>query len=452
MQKNRIFRLRFKMYLMILPLVVLVVSVSSVLSALGAQAIVTKLANRHLAYKAEQLRDFAYNERNILETLNLADSAEYRTLEENSFRSYALSLLRETNEQIFIFNPEGVELERIGYSPAAKNPQLRPTVIEPGWFSAVLAGNERIGVAFVFEPFGWTVAVTDLRSNFFSGVDAIYRIHLWILLASILLMTVLITLYVGHIVRPVEELTRTIERITSENDLSRRADVVYTDEIGILATRFNRMISSLQENQRELEAEREKTMRHELETLHLLGRVSDFRDENTGGHLQRIGALSGHLSALIGLGSERQNLIQNSSRLHDIGKIAIEDQILLKPGKLTPEEFDIIKTHTRLGYDLLNDSSSEYLTEGAKIARTHHERWNGTGYPDGLAGEAIPLSGRIVSLVDVFDALLSKRPYKDPWPPEKVRALILEERGRQFDPALVDVFTEHFDEFIALLE
>jgi len=447
MPKATIIRLRFKIYLTILPLVLLVVALSSVLSALEAQTALTRLANRHLAYKAEQLRDFAYNEWNLLESLELTESPEYRKIEETSFNSYALSLLRDKTEQIFIFDDAGAEVSHMGFFGG----QIEPVSLKPGWFAADLAGQARVGVAFRFEPFGWTVAVTDLRSNFFSEIDAIYRTHLWILLASILVMTALITLNVRQIVSPIERLTRTIKGITGENDLSRRADIDYEDEIGILAASFNKMISSLEDDRRQLEAARETAVGHQIETLYLLGRVSDFRDETTGNHLNRIGALSGRLAALIGLSPETQNLIQKSSRLHDIGKIAIEDRILLKPGKLTPEEFDIIKTHTKLGYDLLSSSTSEYLTEGATIALTHHERWDGAGYPGGLSGEAIPLSGRIVSLVDVFDALLSNRPYKEAWSCEAVHAQILEDRGKRFDPALVDAFLAHFDEFCGLI-
>ena len=141
----------------------------------------------------------------------------------------------------------------------------------------------------------------------------------------------------------------------------------------------------------------------------------------------------------------------NGSRLHDIGKIAIPDSILLKPAALTPEEFETIKAHTVLGYDLLKGSRSEILAEGAIIALTHHERWDGTGYPRGLAGDEIPVAGRIVSIVDVFDALISERPYKRAWTSERALSYISEKRGTQFDPALVDIFVGNFELFATIL-
>lgn len=226
------------------------------------------------------------------------------------------------------------------------------------------------------------------------------------------------------------------------------------DEIGGLALRFNGMVSALERQNHELtEANRAESLAHEtaiqreVETLFLLGRISDYNDEKTGAHLKRIGELSALFARLLGQDPVEEELLLNSSPLHDIGKIAIPEAILLKPGKLSPEEFTIIKTHTVLGYELLRDSQSRYLALGAMIAHTHHERWDGSGYPRGIAGPAIPLAGRIVSIVDVFDALVSDRPYKPAWTREAALEFIISQGGRQFDPDLVEIFQSHIGEF-----
>jgi putative two-component system response regulator len=147
-----------------------------------------------------------------------------------------------------------------------------------------------------------------------------------------------------------------------------------------------------------------------------------------------------------GLSDETVKLIQYASPMHDIGKIGIPDQILLKPGRLTAEEFEIIKSHTTIGGKILADSKADVLKLAHEIALTHHEKWDGSGYPRGLAGRDIPISGRIVGIADIFDALTSKRPYKEPYPVEVAVEIIRSEQGIKLDPDLVDVFISNIDE------
>ena len=192
---------------------------------------------------------------------------------------------------------------------------------------------------------------------------------------------------------------------------------------------------------------RKRAEEQEQEAIYLLGRVSDIRDEGTGLHLKRIGELSMLLGRLLGLDQNQQELLYKSSPLHDIGKIGISEAILLKPAKLTTEEISIMKEHAKIGYDLLKGSKSAFLQKGAEIALTHHERWDGRGYPSGLKGTEIPIFGRIVSIVDVLDALLSDRPYKKAWSAEDVFSYITEQRARHFDPELVDLVTGNFTAF-----
>lgn len=177
------------------------------------------------------------------------------------------------------------------------------------------------------------------------------------------------------------------------------------------------------------------------ELIRRLGLVATYRDNETGFHLARMSLLVGELAKEIGLSPKEVELLQHASTMHDIGKIAISDSILLKNGPLSNEEWVIMKTHTTKGADLLSGGeSSEVLKLAEVIAISHHERWNGTGYPHGLKGEDIPFAGRLCAICDVFDALLSKRPYKREWSFEEAVAEVKKGAGGHFDPQIVNVF------------
>jgi putative two-component system response regulator len=176
------------------------------------------------------------------------------------------------------------------------------------------------------------------------------------------------------------------------------------------------------------------------EVIERLAVAAEYRDDATGGHIQRVGRLSADLAAAIGLPEGEVEMMAAAAPLHDVGKIGVSDVILLKPGRLTPMEFELVKVHPRIGAQILSGENFPLLAMAARIALTHHERWDGTGYPDGLAGEAIPLEGRIVGVADVFDALMAERPYKRAWSLEESVAEITAQRGRQFDPQVVDAF------------
>ncbi len=188
----------------------------------------------------------------------------------------------------------------------------------------------------------------------------------------------------------------------------------------------------------------------ENEIIIRLSKAAEFRDDDTGEHIIRMSHYSRHIAKNLNLSESEQEMILKAAPMHDVGKIAIPDNILLKPGKLTSEEFEIIMTHTTLGYDILADSDIELLKLSAIIAISHHEKFNGKGYPKGLKGEDIPLVGRITAVADVFDALTSKRPYKEPWSVEKAVELIKSERGEHFDPQCVDAFLIDFDNILEI--
>ncbi|MFO8023565.1 HD domain-containing phosphohydrolase [Thiohalophilus sp.] len=179
-----------------------------------------------------------------------------------------------------------------------------------------------------------------------------------------------------------------------------------------------------------------------LQVVQRLGKAAEYRDEETGNHILRMSHSCLLLAKAVGWSEEQCDLILNASPMHDIGKIGIPDGILLKPGKLDPEEWETMKTHAAIGAKLLDGDDSDLLRMAREIALSHHEKWDGSGYPNGLAGEDIPQAGRIAALADVFDALTSERPYKKAWSVEDAVSLIKENRGKHFDPQLVDVFLE----------
>jgi putative two-component system response regulator len=189
----------------------------------------------------------------------------------------------------------------------------------------------------------------------------------------------------------------------------------------------------------------------QLEIIRRLGQAADFRDNETGAHVVRVSHYSHILALAAGLSASFAEAILVASPMHDVGKIGIPDNILLKPGKLTPEEFTTMKRHSGLGFKLLSNHPSELMQLGASIALHHHEKWDGSGYPRKLVGEATPIEGRIVALADVFDALTSARPYKEPWPVEKAADLIREQSGLHFDPALAELFIARLNDIVEIM-
>lgn len=176
------------------------------------------------------------------------------------------------------------------------------------------------------------------------------------------------------------------------------------------------------------------------DAVSMLGEAGHFNDTDTGEHIWRMAEYAAHLAQEAGWSAEQCQLMRLAAPMHDTGKLGIPDSLLRKPGKLDAKEWEIMKTHSRIGHDILCKSHAPVFQMAAEIALHHHERWDGSGYPDGLAGTAIPESARIVAVADVFDALSMKRPYKEPWPIDRVMATIRESAGTHFEPRLVDLF------------
>jgi putative two-component system response regulator len=188
----------------------------------------------------------------------------------------------------------------------------------------------------------------------------------------------------------------------------------------------------------------------EQETINRLTRAAEFRDSETGLHIVRMGKYAEVLGRAIDLDENDQRLLLLATPMHDIGKVSTPDAVLLKEGPLDPDEWEIMKRHARAGHDILVGSSSKVLQLAALIALRHHERWDGTGYPDHLQGTQIPLAARIAAVSDVFDALISKRPYKRAWTLDEAYTVIKKSSGSHFDPMVVDAFLRNWPEFVEI--
>lgn len=196
----------------------------------------------------------------------------------------------------------------------------------------------------------------------------------------------------------------------------------------------------------------ETLVQRENEIIWRLSKAAEYRDPETGAHILRMANFCRLIADEMKLPWEEQDIIYRAAPMHDIGKVGIADDILLKPGRLTPDEFELMKEHTRIGQAILQNSPSQLLAVAAEIAITHHEKFDGSGYPKGLKGEEIALAGRICAVADVFDALTSARPYKEPWTVEKASEYIRENTARHFDPRCVDAFFARFGEALAIRE
>lgn len=183
--------------------------------------------------------------------------------------------------------------------------------------------------------------------------------------------------------------------------------------------------------------------RTQLQIIECLGRAAEYKDDDTGKHVSRMSRYSQAIALAAGFTADKAELLLHAVPMHDVGKIGIPDSILMKPGPLTPEEWVIMKKHAEIGVEIIGDDPAELFKVARIVAQNHHEKWNGSGYPQGLKGQEIPIEARIAAIADVFDALTNKRPYKPAWPLEESLAYIQEQSGKHFDPELVKLFLEN---------
>lgn len=271
-----------------------------------------------------------------------------------------------------------------------------------------------------------------------------------VLFIGALLITLIAYFLLNKLIKPILDLSQLVHTITKMKDYSQTVFIKGNDEIAKLAKAFNIMLlgidKALQDNEL-LNKEIEETQR---EVVFTMGAIGESRSKETGNHVKRVAEYSKLLALFYGLSEEESEMIKQASPMHDIGKVAIPDSVLNKPGRFNEEERAIMDTHAQLGYEMLKHSQRPLLKAAAIVAYEHHEKYDGSGYPKGLAAEEIHIYGRITALADVFDALGSDRVYKKAWDDERIFSLFKEERGRHFDPVLIDIFFENINQFLAI--
>lgn len=287
--------------------------------------------------------------------------------------------------------------------------------------------------------------------------DKLYSATLIIILTSLVGSIIFARNITSNIKKLESGLLEFFKYLNKEKTDTTQINIKSTDEIGLMAKMINENIDKAFDM---LQKERQSAqiihdMNQEIidtqkELLNTVGTISETRSKETGLHVKRVAKYSRLFAQKLYLPAKEIELIELASPMHDIGKIGIPDDILNKPGKLTADEFEIMKTHAQIGFDMLKHSQREILQAAAIIAYEHHEKYNGDGYPNAKVGKKIHIFGRITALADVFDALGSNRCYKKAWPLEKILNLIKEERGKHFDPELVDILFANLDEFLKI--
>lgn len=291
-----------------------------------------------------------------------------------------------------------------------------------GWSRGKLAGKASGDVFPAFQP----GEVYQAGEGFFPRIDGT-------------------KLPVAYVSTPIVEGEQVTGCVTAFSDITERKQA--EEELRRLHQAVRHQNRFLEEKVRERTKELQDSR---LEVIHRLGRAAEYRDNDTGLHTIRMSRYAAALGRAAGMTEAECELLLHASPLHDVGKIAIPDRILLKPGKLDPDEWEVMKTHAAIGAELLAGSRSELMQMAETIALTHHEKWDGSGYPRGLKGEEIPLVGRICALCDVFDALTSERPYKKAWSVPEAMAEIERGSGTHFDPRLVELFKQILPEIMEI--
>lgn len=283
----------------------------------------------------------------------------------------------------------------------------------------------------------------------------LYKYEKWFILLLIIgaLFIATAAYYVATaLIRPIIALSNTAKKITRTQDYAQQVSVDRDDEIGQLSDAFNTMIDGMDKALHEITTLNKEIEETQREVVFTMGSIGESRSKETGNHVKRVAEYSKLLALYYGLSEEEAEMLKQASPMHDIGKVAIPDAVLNKPGRFDEEERRIMDTHAALGYEMLKHSNRTLLLMAATVAYEHHEKWDGTGYPRGLKEEEIHIYGRITALADVFDALGSDRVYKKAWDDERIFSLFREERARHFDPQLIDIFFAHLEEFLAIRE
>ena len=442
--------LQIKFLMVLLPVLISSFVISSYISNLLYKKSIIKTGMEFTGYKADQLVKYADLQWEFILSNNLSENVEYINTVKETIKIFAENMITKEGELVLAVLSDGT----IDFS--TNNVFISKKEIKNNlgkcrrWVDISISDKKMTGYCFYYPPFNWQIFILQESKLFFNTVSEINRQHIFVFLISLFISIILIIFFVKFLTSPLNKVANQVTEFENIESSVKHLEIEYPDEIGELAFEFNIMYSKLRKSYYNLrkiaekeEQAKKQVLSREIETLEVLGAASDYRDPETGDHIARVSHYSKMLASCIGESESSQELIFRASPLHDLGKLGIPDSLLMKPGRLTEDEFDIIKTHPEIGYNILKNSASWYLRAGGEIAVTHHERYDGTGYPYGLKGKAIPLYGRIVAIADVFDALTSKRPYKDAWPLDKAFDYIDNESGKSFDPEIAEYFIKN---------
>lgn len=442
---------------MVLPLFICAFLISSYISVISSRKSMLGISSQFAIYKISELQRYIDSQWSTLEQNALTENLIYREIVRQATSAYAQSMIRSDADRVFIVDEAGIPVIVVGQEPSEEidwESGVETIPLELPELSEFRIGTSNFfGVVREYKPLGWTIYVVSKGDEFFAGTRRTTMKQILTFAISTVMIVPLLIIFLSYLAGPIRRIQEGVHRITVDKDFKTKIDMEFPDEVGRLAHDFNVMNNNLDVAYRKLKKyalseaiARKEVIYRETQTLSVLGKLSDFKDPETGAHITRVSRYSQMLARALGESQDWIDLILNASPLHDIGKVGIPEAILLKPGQLSATEYDIMKLHTTYGREILRNSRSKYLQAGSEIAYTHHEKYDGTGYPRGIKGKDIPLSGRIVSVADVFDALTTKRPYKQPWTIDRTAEFLLEQRGKHFDPKLATLFVDNLAE------
>ena len=318
--------------------------------------------------------------------------------------------------------------------------------------------NEKISQRIIetFLIFTITPIITILliigRYNDYNIIDSQVTLEVFYIGLLMIISAVILAISFGKILK--EDTKIIIGNIKNiENGEYENTSIINRpDELGEISYAMKNMSSSIKDGIHQIESLSDEIINTQKEIIYTMGEIAETRSKETGNHVKRVAEYSKLLALKLGISSDEAEMLKLASPMHDIGKVGIPDNILNKPGKLTPEEFEIMKTHAQLGFDMLKHSSKAILQIAAIVSNEHHEKYNGKGYPRGLKGEDIHIFARITAVADVFDALGSDRIYKKAWEDEKIFELFNSEKGEHFDPKVIEAFFHSLDEIKTIRE
>jgi len=320
--------------------------------------------------------------------------------------------------------------------------ELRPSVFKE---------SLKVSLPLAIKP-NLTIILEEEKLYAYRLVNKYEQWFIMLLIFGALFISLAAYYIASKLIHPIIALSNTVKEITLTQDYTQKILLHSDDEIGHLSDAFNTMMAGMDSALSEITALSQEIEETQREVVFTMGAIGESRSKETGNHVKRVAEYSKLLALHYGLSKNEAEMLKQASPMHDIGKVGIPDAVLNKPGRFNEEERLIMDTHAGLGYEMLKYSNRPLLKMAAIVAHEHHEKWDGSGYPKGLIADKIHIYGRITALADVFDALGSDRVYKKAWDDEKIFKLFEEEKGKHFDPHLINIFFNHLDEFLAIRE